>query len=41
MNCYHEASVGVSNVADAGSQQANRMPCGTAECIVFERKSQK
>ena len=41
MNCFHEGWVGVSNVADAGSRQVNRMPCITAECIVFERKSQK
>ena len=38
MNCFHEGWVGVSNVADAGSQQANRMPCGTAECIVLKGK---
>jgi hypothetical protein len=38
MKCFREASVGVSNVADAGSQQANRMPCGAAEYIVLKGK---
>ena len=38
MNCFHEGWVGVSNVADAGSRQVNRMPCGTAECIVLKGK---